>query len=67
MSSGEGSDKPKPIGSLGNKRSAEGTAWAGAVDPGEPLWGPSREAGGCLGAAVEGAGKGLVAMLLDRV
>lgn len=34
---------------------------------GEPLWSPSREAGDCLGAAVDGTGKGLVAVMLDRV
>lgn len=61
----EGSDKPP--GSLRNKRSAEGAAWARAGDPSKPLWRPSREAGSGLGAAVEGSGKGLVAVLLDRV
>lgn len=60
-----GSDKP--LGSLGNKRSVEGAAWSRAGDPDEPLWSPHREADGCLGAAVEGTGKGLVAVMLDRV
>lgn len=65
MSLEEGSDKPQ--GSLRNKRSAEEAAWARAGDPGKPLWTPSREAGSCLGAAVEGTGKELVAVMLDRV
>lgn len=64
MSLEERSDKLQ--GFLGNRRFVEGVQ-VRAGDLGELLWSLSREAGGCLGVVVDGIGKGLVVVMLDRV
>lgn len=64
MSLEEGGDKPQ--GSLGNKISAEGAAWATAGTQANYCGVPAEKLV-AVGAAVKGTGKGLVAVMLDRV